>query len=87
MLRAVVPRLTNTAKAMKNTRSFSGIVSDMDFHVGRRGEEIKAEATGEVGFNRDPIIPAANMGTKENPILVINFKIYIKIISFTILMI
>eukprot|EP00388_Colpodella_angusta_P039872 GDKK01048596.1.p3 GENE.GDKK01048596.1~~GDKK01048596.1.p3 ORF type:complete len:123 (+),score=36.93 GDKK01048596.1:42-410(+) len=38
--------------------------------TGRRKEEMEAEAAGDVGFNRDPIIPPDNAGTKENPILV-----------------
>lgn len=29
-----------------------------------------AEEAGGVGFNREPIIPSADAGTKENPILV-----------------
>lgn len=43
---------------------------DKDHQAGRRKEEIDAEAVGEVGFNRDPIVPPVDAGTKENPILV-----------------
>jgi hypothetical protein len=46
------------------------IPSDREQQGGRRREEIDAEDKGEVGFNRDPIIPSADAGTKENPILV-----------------
>jgi hypothetical protein len=46
------------------------IPTDKEQQTGRRREEIDAEAAGNVGFNRDPIIPATDAGTKENPILV-----------------
>jgi hypothetical protein len=46
------------------------IPMDKDFQGGRRGEELESEARGIQGFNRDPIIPTHDMGTKENPILV-----------------
>eukprot|EP00607_Mallomonas_marina_P007765 CAMPEP_0182417294 /NCGR_PEP_ID=MMETSP1167-20130531/1724_1 /TAXON_ID=2988 /ORGANISM="Mallomonas Sp, Strain CCMP3275" /LENGTH=103 /DNA_ID=CAMNT_0024590725 /DNA_START=117 /DNA_END=428 /DNA_ORIENTATION=+ len=41
-----------------------------DQQAGRRRQELDAEAAGGVAFNRDPIIPASDAGTKENPILV-----------------
>jgi hypothetical protein len=52
-----------------------GIPTDAEQQGGRRKIEVDAEAVGEVGFNRDPIIPHADAGTKENPILV-NFMIF-----------
>ena len=50
------------------------IATDKQQQYGRRKEELDAEAAGSVGFDRDPIIPAVDAGTKENPILV-NFLI------------
>ena len=46
------------------------IPTDKEQQGGRRKEELDAEAAGSVGFNRDPIVPLSNAGTKENPILV-----------------
>lgn len=46
------------------------IPTDKEQQGGRRKEEIDAEAVGKVAFNRDPIIPADERGTKEHPILV-----------------
>ncbi|RYH26767.1 hypothetical protein EON65_13965 [archaeon] len=54
-------------------RTFSeklDIPTDSELQAGRRKDEIDAEVAGQVGFNRDPIIPDINAGTKENPILV-----------------
>lgn len=54
-------------------RAFSdkmSIPKDVDQQTGRRKEEMEAEEHGDVGFNRDPIVPADDAGTKENPILV-----------------
>lgn len=48
----------------------STIPSDREQQGGRRKEELEAEDVGQVGFNRDPIVPSADAGTKENPILV-----------------
>ncbi len=48
-----------------------GISSDAEQQGGRRKFELDAIAAGGVGFNRDPIIPPNNAGTKENPILVL----------------
>jgi len=46
------------------------IPTDAEQQAGRRKEELDAEAAGQVGFNRDPIVPASDAGTKENPIQV-----------------
>lgn len=46
------------------------IPTDKEQQAGRRKEELDAEAGGEVGFNRDPIVPSSDAGTKANPILV-----------------
>jgi len=54
-------------------RSFSDnttIPSDKEQQTGRRKEELDAEEAGSVGFNREPIIPPDDAGTRENPILV-----------------
>jgi hypothetical protein len=63
-----------TAAPTRFVRSFSGhvvdIPSDKEQQTGRRKMEIDAEEQGLPGFNRDPIIPSDDMGTKENPILV-----------------
>lgn len=67
-----------TAAAPSRTvavRSFSemSIPKDSEQQTGRRKEELDALAAGDVGFNRDPIIPPDDAGTKENPILVRKF--------------
>ncbi|KAJ8606100.1 hypothetical protein CTAYLR_010563 [Chrysophaeum taylorii] len=46
------------------------IPSDMEQQTGRRLQELEAEQRGEVAFNRDPIVPPPEQGTKTNPILV-----------------
>lgn len=46
------------------------IPSDLDQQYGRRLEELQKEQQGEVAFNRDPIVPPPDQGTKANPILV-----------------
>ena len=66
----------NTARPV--ARWFSGdegygklsIPTDAEQQGGRRKEELDAEAAGGVGFNRDPIVPTHDQGTKEKPILV-----------------
>ena len=75
MLRVVSRAVFSRASAPRSmaVRSFAdhlGIATDKEQQAGRRKEELDAEAQGLVGFNRDPIIPAAHMGTKEHPILV-----------------
>ena len=52
------------------TRGFFGIFSDADQASGRRKEEIEGAKQGYSVFNRDPIVPQADAGTLENPILV-----------------
>lgn len=49
------------------------IPTDAEQQAGRRREELEAEVKGEVAFNKDPIIPDVDAGTKENPILVSDF--------------
>jgi len=46
------------------------IPTDREQQAGRRKEELDAEAAGGIGFNRDPLVPASDAGTKENPIQV-----------------
>lgn len=58
-------------------RSFSeklAIPVDAEQQGGRRKEELDVEAAGGVGFNKDPIVPPSNAGTKENPIAVSTFS-------------
>jgi hypothetical protein len=64
--------LSSLAAFSPITRKFSELTIpvDKDQQWGRRKEELDAEAKGDVGFNRDPIVPAADQGTKSNPILV-----------------
>lgn len=63
----------------KSNMSKLSIPSDKEQQTGRRKEELDAEAAGVVGFNKDPIIPPVDAGTKENPILVFKFsQTYIK---------
>lgn len=70
--RAFPKVVASTPKAFA-FRAFSEkltIPTDNEQQYGRRKEEMEAEAAGDVGFNRDPIIPPDEAGTKENPILV-----------------
>eukprot|EP01035_Chromulina_nebulosa_P018294 gene18294-23976_t len=46
------------------------VSSDEEQQAGRRLEELQEANAGRDAFNRDPIIPDAKAGTKENPILV-----------------
>jgi hypothetical protein len=66
-------KLANSLNRKIPVRCFGdklSIPTDEEQQGGRRKEEIDATAAGDVGFNEDPIIPAADAGTKENPILV-----------------
>uniref|UniRef100_A0A7S1XX62 Uncharacterized protein n=1 Tax=Phaeomonas parva TaxID=124430 RepID=A0A7S1XX62_9STRA len=48
-----------------------GLIPDIEDQVfGRRKMELDAEKSGDLLFNRDPIVPPVGAGTKENPILV-----------------
>lgn len=46
------------------------IPKDMEQQAGRRKEELEYEAMGLKRFRNTPIVPTADAGTKENPILV-----------------
>lgn len=67
---AVKPAAPAVRVAARNFSLKLNIPVDREQQGGRRKEEIDAEDKGEVGFNRDPIVPSADAGTKENPILV-----------------
>lgn len=71
--RRVFPKVVATTPKAFAFRAFSEkltIPTDNEQQYGRRKEEMEAEAAGDVGFNREPIIPPDEAGTKENPILV-----------------
>ena len=78
--RSIVATTSNSfvKRATMQKRSFFGlfankndeIVGDAEQQSGRRKEEIDLAAQGISAFNREPIIPQADVGTKENPILV-----------------
>jgi len=71
--RRVFPKVVASTPKAFAFRAFSEkltIPTDNEQQYGRRKEEMEAEAAGDVGFNRDPIIPPDEAGTKENPILV-----------------
>ncbi len=71
--RRVFPKVVASTPKAFAFRAFSeklSIPTDNEQQYGRRKEEMEAEAAGDVGFNRDPIIPPDEAGTKENPILV-----------------
>ena len=57
-----------------SVRAFSDkldIPTDAEQQAGRRKEELDAEASGSIGFDHEnSIVPPADQGTKENPILV-----------------
>jgi hypothetical protein len=68
----VASRSSNTFHAPIQ-RCFSeklDIPTDREQQGGRRRKELEAEDEGFVGFNRDPIIPPVDAGSKQNPILV-----------------
>jgi len=71
MLRTLVT-CTKTVVRPAYSRGFAEILSipTDSQQSGRRRLEIDAAAAGVVAFNRDPIIPPQDAGTKENPILV-----------------
>ena len=78
VLRRSMPKFAAAPKKFA-FRAFSEKLSipiDVEQQHGRRKEEMDAEAAGEVGFERDPIVPPDNAGTKENPILVSLFWIF-----------
>jgi hypothetical protein len=56
------------------------IPTDAEQQHGRRKEELDAEAVGDVGFYNTSLVPHADAGTKENPIMVINKKKIILVI-------
>ena len=77
MLSIVVRTTINNTKFINekpnNIRYFSEkltIPIDEQQQYGRRKEELDAEHVGSIGFNREPIVPLDDAGTKENPILV-----------------
>ncbi len=79
MLRLVARNLSMNAKVACRqvpgaaVRAFSeklSIPTDAEQQGGRRKIEIEFEAKGEAAYSNEPIIPDANQGTFENPILV-----------------
>ncbi|KAJ1436136.1 hypothetical protein B484DRAFT_358826 [Ochromonadaceae sp. CCMP2298] len=74
LARKTLPRFVGgTAPKVFAFRAFSEkltIPVDKEQQIGRRKEEMDAEASGDVGFNRDPIIPPDDAGTIDNPIMV-----------------
>ncbi len=68
---AAKPMLSTTRVS---TRSFSDVLAiptDKEQQWGRRKEELDAQASGEIAFDHEQsIVPPADAGTKENPILV-----------------
>ena len=74
VLRRSIPKFVAQTPKTFAVRAFSAdkfsIPQDAQQQYGRRKEELDAEAAGEVGFNREPIITTDDAGTKENPILV-----------------
>jgi hypothetical protein len=68
-LRRVAQRVVAVPKSVRAVSEFH-IPKDIEQQTGRRREELEAELEGHPGFNKDPIIPDDNAGTKENPILV-----------------
>lgn len=63
-------KVPTTSVVARNFSEKLDIPTDKEQQYGRRREELEAEEQGMVGFNRDPIIPPQDAGTKENPILV-----------------
>lgn len=48
----------------------AGIPTEIEQAYGPRKKELELEMKGEVAYNRDPIVPPPDQGTKANPILV-----------------
>jgi hypothetical protein len=74
MLARVIQKSVRATQPAFAARSFASgtlsIPTDVEQQSGRRKEEMEAQAAGQVGFNRDPIVPAADAGTRANPIMV-----------------
>lgn len=68
--RTVCGRLSSCRLAVRSLAVDGKIPSDMDQQYGRRMHELELEQKGEVAYNRDPIVPPPDQGTKSNPILV-----------------
>eukprot|EP01041_Mallomonas_annulata_P004762 gene4762-9473_t len=67
--KTIVRQSVSGSKVM--SRGFAELTIPTDEQQGgRRRQEIDAAAVGIAAFNRDPIVPPNNAGTKENPILV-----------------
>ena len=73
LCKAVKPAVFNARRTVA-VRQFSdvlGIPTDKEQQWGRRKEELDAAAAGEIAFDHEAsIVPAADRGTKENPIMV-----------------
>mmetsp|Transcript_3980 Transcript_3980/g.6246 ORF Transcript_3980/g.6246 Transcript_3980/m.6246 type:complete len:127 (+) Transcript_3980:47-427(+) len=67
---ATAQRSSSNAFAVRAFSEKLTIPTDKEQQFGRRKEELDAEAVGQVGFNRDPIVPPDDAGTITNPILV-----------------
>jgi hypothetical protein len=69
-----VARVARPVAQRPTLRFFSDVLdipTDKEQQWGRRKEELEAEARGEIGFDHlASIVPPADAGTKENPILV-----------------
>mmetsp|Transcript_30 Transcript_30/g.28 ORF Transcript_30/g.28 Transcript_30/m.28 type:complete len:124 (+) Transcript_30:117-488(+) len=66
-------RFSSFSNARPLARCFSvdgKIPNDSEQQTGRRKYELDAESTGDVGFDRSPIVPPAGAGSKTNPIMV-----------------
>lgn len=78
--RSIVATTSNSVvkRATMQKRTFLGlfadknaeIVGDADQQSGRRKVEMDMAAQGITAYNREPIIPKPDAGTKENPIIV-----------------
>lgn len=71
---AMLPRVAFFPQ-QRNFSDNTTIPSDKEQQAGRRKEELDAEEAGSVGFNREPIVPPDDAGTRENPILVTDLRI------------
>eukprot|EP00286_Rhodomonas_abbreviata_P002921 CAMPEP_0181344282 /NCGR_PEP_ID=MMETSP1101-20121128/32092_1 /TAXON_ID=46948 /ORGANISM="Rhodomonas abbreviata, Strain Caron Lab Isolate" /LENGTH=117 /DNA_ID=CAMNT_0023456079 /DNA_START=157 /DNA_END=510 /DNA_ORIENTATION=- len=69
MTKATVSAVPKSFAVRQFSSEFT-IPEDSVQQYGRRKEEIDAAAKGEEAFNRDPIVPHDDQGTKENPIMV-----------------
>ncbi|GMI39668.1 hypothetical protein TrCOL_g10463 [Triparma columacea] len=66
-----LPALRSLSRPFSAMKDVDGLIpSDAGRQIGRRAEELEAEKSGVILYNRDPVIPPAGQGSYDNPIMV-----------------